>query len=240
MERWRGVGWLLWLGGLVCLLEACGGGVAPVSRQPAESYPFRQLQHGLFVAVEPLLTSSQAQEVFPGGEDFPQQGLLPVRVVVENRGDQPVTVLREQFRLVRPGGGGEPAMSPQEAFALVKSRVGWWAALPVLGTSASAAQNAGRQRDFEARAWRDEAIRPGGSGEGFVFFYLQESDMNLGGSRIGLQARAASGAAWDYEIPIQGRRDLPAPPQRPKSLQAPSRQEGTGGQGIIIRSPAAP
>jgi hypothetical protein len=202
-----------------------------------DAYPFQQLLHGLAVAVEPLLTGSQAQQAFPGGEDFPQQGLLPVRVMVENRGAQPVTVVREQFRLVRPDGGSEPAMSVQEAFALVKSRVGWWAALPVFGTSASAAQNVGRQRDFEARAWRDEAIQPAGSAEGFVFFYLQESDMNLAGSRVVLQVRAASGASWSHEIPIQGRRDLPPPPQRLQAPQAPSRQEGTGGQGIIIRSP---
>lgn len=222
---------------LALLGAGCAGSPSPPPG-PLEAYRFHQLQGSLAVAVEPLFAASQAQATFPGGEVFPQQGLLPVLVLLENRGAEPVVVRREAFRLIRPDGRTEWAMSPQEAFALVKPAVGWWAALPLFGTSAAAARNADRYGDFETRALRDGPVQAGGSRHGFLFFYLPEAEMSLEGSRVVLTARTAGGGVWGYEIPIGGRRDRLVPTRIPEAPAEPTRREETGGQGVIIRSPA--
>jgi hypothetical protein len=218
-----------------------------MSAQPVENYALRQALGGVKVALEPLFSKEQASAGFPGGEAFEEQGLLAVRVFIENGSKQAIRADRADFQLIRANGQREVALSPRDAFAMVKPPVGWWAVLPILGPSASAYQNSDWYKQFESRALKDTPIRPEGSAAGLLYFYFAGTDKNLSGSRVAFVIRADSGEERGFEIALQGRRDIPgqglqAEPSRPASRssqtsQSPTRVEGTGG-GVIIRSPA--
>lgn len=215
--------------------------------QAVDAYPLRQALGGVKVALDPLFSKEKAGASFPGGESFASQGLLPVQVLIENGSRQAIRADRADFRLIRPNGQTEVAYSVQDAFSLVKPPVGWWAALPILGPSASALRNADWSKQFESRALKDTPIAPEGSAVGLVYFPFPESDQDLAGTRVAFVLRAESGEERGFEIPLQGRRGMLGPgPEaavsRPASRptptgQVPTRVEGTGG-GVIIRSPA--
>jgi len=234
------------LGLLALAMLGCSHDPAMPSVQSVEASGFRQAVSGVQVVVDPLFGGERARTEFPGGEAFEEQGLLPVQVLIENGSRQLVRVDRADFRLVRPRGQSEIALSPQDAFATVKPPVGWWAALPILGPSASAYRNSDWLKQFEARALKDIPVAAGGSAVGLVYFYFPESEKNLAGTRLVVVVRGESGDERNFDIPLQGRRgilDAPAPtvssagPNQPaQPSQTPTRVDGAGG-GVIIRSP---
>lgn len=232
--------------GLVALaLVGCSGPVT-MSVKPIDSYPFRQTQDRVKVAVDPLFSKERARNEFPGGEAFEEQNLLPVWVLIENGSQQAVRADRADFRLVRPNGQAEVALAVQDAFSQVKPPVGLWAALPILGPSAQAYRSSDWLKQFESRALKDTPIQPEGSAVGLIFFYFPEGDKNLAGTRVVFMVRTETGEPRNYEVALQGRRDIPgldvqADPSSPASRAARTQQgtrvEGAGG-GVIIRSPA--
>ena len=215
--------------------------------QPVDAYPLRQALGGVKVALDPLFSKEKAGASFPGGEAFALQGLLPIQVLIENGSRQAIRADRADFRLIRPNGQTDIALSNQDAFSLVKPPVGWWAVMPILGPSASALRNADWYKQFESRALKDTPIAPEGSAIGLVYFPFPESDQDLAGTRVAFVLRADSGEERSFEIPLQGRRgmlgpgpeaDASRPVGRPTAAQpVPTRVEGIGG-GVIIRSPA--
>jgi len=235
------------LGLLALAVMGCSHDPAMPTAQSVEASGFRQSVGGVQVVVDPFFGGERARAEFPGGEVFEEQGLLPVQVLIENGSRQPVRADRADFRLVRPRGQSEIALSPQDAFATVKPPVGWWAALPILGPSASAYRNSDWLKQFEVRALKDLPVAPGGAAVGLVYFYFPESEKNLAGTRVSLVIRGESGEERSFDIPLQGRRgilDAPAPTapaaapgQRAQPSSTPTRVDGAGG-GVIIRSPA--
>jgi hypothetical protein len=232
--------------GLALMMVGCSSDMAG-SVQPVEAYPLRQALGGVRVALDPLFSKEKAGASFPGGEAFALQGLLPIQVLIENGSRQSIRADRADFRLIRPTGQTDIAMSTQDAFSLVKPPVGWWAALPILGPSASALRNADWSKQFESRALKDAPIAPEASAIGLVYFPFPESEQDLAGTRVAFVLRAESGEERSFEIPLQGRRgllspgpeaDASRPTSRPVQTQeVPTRVEGVGG-GLIIRSPA--
>jgi hypothetical protein len=236
------------MGLLFFLMLGCSHGPVTVVDQPIEAYPFRQTQNQIKVAVDPLFSRERASAEFPGGEAFEEGGLLAVRVLIENGSRQPVRADHRDFRLLRPNGTYETALTTQDAFATVKPPVGWWAVLPILGPSASAYRNTDWLKQFEARALKNTPIQPGGSAAGLLYFYFPLSDKNLAGNRMVFVLRPESGGEQSFDIALQGRRDIPdqglaaknpASANQPSRTQqqSPTRVDGAGG-GVIIRSPA--
>jgi len=213
-----------------------------------DAYEFRQTQGGIRVAVVPFFTVDRTRAAFRGGEDFPEKGLLPVQVIIENGSSGDIQVDPRDFRLVRGSDRSEIALSSYDAFCMVKLSVGWWGVgAGFVGGSVPAYRNEARQRDIEARELRETAIPPGKSATGFVYFALEENEKSLAGSRVILPLKGPAGRELVYNIPVAGRRDIPGPPKSPEPAgspassvppaQSPSRTEGAGG-GVIIRSPA--
>lgn len=237
---------LIVLGLSVVVVVGCSG-PATVSVQPITSYALRQVQGDVTVALDPLFTKEKAVAEFPGGEAFEAQGLLPIKVMIENGSQQAIRADLADCRLIRANREAGAALSVYDAFAMVKPPVGWWAALPILGPSASAVRNADWQKQFDSRALKDTPIRPQGSAAGLVYFYFPETDKDLSGHRVVLVLRSESGEERRFDIALQGRRDIPgaevqreaargtSQPAQPRGT--PTRIEGAGG-GVIIRSPA--
>ena len=236
----------LWL--IVTAAVGCARTPAAIPTQAMGAYEFRQIQSSVSVAVDPYFTVDRSQAAFRGGEDFPEKGLLPIQVIIENGSSQDIQVDPRVFRLIRESGRSEIALSSYEAFSKVKLSVGWWALGTVyVGGSVPAYRNEGRQGDIEARELKETTIAPGKSATGFVYFALEENEKNLAGSRVTLSLKRPAGRELIYDIPLAGRRDIPVPSKSPEPsgsstppvppTQSPSRTEGAGG-GVIIRSPA--
>lgn len=231
---------------LALMMVGCSSDMAGTV-QSVDAYPLRQTLGGVKAALDPLFSKEKAGASFPGGEAFALQGLLPIQVLIENGSQQAVRADRADFRLIRPNGQTDVALSTQDAFSLVKPPVGWWAAMPILGPSASALRNADWYKQFESRALKDTPIAPTGSAIGLVYFPFPESEQDLTGTRVGFVLRADSGEERSFEIPLQGRRgmlgpgpeaDASRPASRPvQTPQVPTRVDGVGG-GVIIRSPS--
>ncbi len=239
----------LWLCLVSLVAMGCSRTPAVVPFQSIETYEFRQSQGGVRVAVDPFFTVDRIQRTFSGGEEFPEKGLLPVQIIIENGSPGEIQVNPQDFRLVRPNGRAETALPAYDAFAMVKLSVGWWGlGAGFIGGSVPAYRNEGRLRDIEARELRGTPIAPGKVASGFVYFAVPENEVDLGGSRVVFLVKAPANRALLYEVAIAGRRDIPVPPKPSETVgppgrsgptpQDPSRTEGAGGQGVIIRSPS--
>ncbi len=228
-----------WVGVAACVLAGCSGAPPAIPIQPIQSYGFRQTHGDVRVAVDPFFTPDRAGAAFSGGEGFPDKGLLPVQVIIENGSRAAVQVDPQNARLVHPNGRSEISLSAYDAFALVKIPVGWWALGAVVGASVPGYRNRERLRDIEGRALKAGTISPGQSEAGFVYFSLPEEQQSLDGDRVVLVLMDAGGREIPYEIPIHGQRDIPKPA---KPVEAPPPQPNSriqgGSDGIIIRSPA--
>lgn len=248
MNSRRATARCLWL--LVLFAAGCSSAPAVVPTQPIEAQQFHGRRGGVLVGVDPYFTAEQTRAVFRGGERFPESGVLPVQLTIENGSRGEIKVDPTDFRLVRPNSQGEGPVSAQDAFSLVRTQIRYWALLPIVGTPVTAARNEPILKDLESRELRESTIPSAGTTTGFVYFRISENEMNLAGSRVMIVLKTASGQDLTYEIPIEGRRDIPVPSSSPRSVgspapsraapstpSGPTRIEGAGG-GVIIRSPA--
>jgi hypothetical protein len=237
---------------LAALVTACSSAPVAIPPKAVETYEFQQILGGVRVAVDPFFTVERTRGAFRGGEEFPEKGLLPVQVVIENRSAGDVRVDPRGVRLVRANGQAEVPLSPYDAFSMVRLSVGWWGlGAGFVGGSVPAARNEGRMKDIEARALQETTVPPEKSVSGFVYFPLREGEVNLAGSWVVFPLQGSANREMNYEIPIAGRRDIPTPSSLPETAtpvkppvssdptapQAPIRTEGAGG-GVIIRSPS--
>lgn len=245
-----GYSWL-WL--LPLLAVGCSHAPAVVPTQPVEAHQFQGKRGGVSVGVDPYYARERLVQTFRGGDNFPESGVLPVQVTIENSSGGEISVDPRDFRLARPNSPVDIPLSADGAFSLVKIRVRYWALLPIVGTAVTAGRNEPILRDLETRELREGKIAPGGTTTGFVYFQVPEEQKNLAGSLMVVVVKGASGRDLIFEIPIQGRRDLPVstrpaeaagsttPPKPvpldPKVPSSPTRIEGPSG-GVIIRSPA--
>lgn len=229
------------------MLLATGCASSAVQTQPINTYGLRQVQGGVEVALDPYIQEDRAREVFSTADQFAAAGLLPVQVLIQNGSVREVKVDPLNFLLVRSNGQQGISLSAEDAFSLVRKAIGMWALFPILGQSAVGIQNDQRLREFEARALREATVQPEQSASGFVYFQLPAAESNLAGSRVEFMLRDGGGVDLNYDILLAGRRD--APPQTtpapkpadnkgtPISPGGPIKIEGTGGKGVIIRSP---
>ncbi len=220
-------------------LAGCARTPAAIPAAAVEAYPLRAAQAGVHAAADPFFATERARDAFTGGEDFEERGLLAVQVILQNRGPEEVRVNPGEAAFFSARGRAAPSLHPEDAFGLIKLPVGWWAlGAGYVGGSTQAYRNEARRRDLQARALPAQVIPPGGAASGFLYFQIAEDTMDLAGSRLVLPLHPAAGAPVRLELPLAGRRDVPAPSGHPGAAPPPkTRAEGGGGRGIIIRSP---
>jgi hypothetical protein len=231
---------------LAALLGACSSAPTPVPTQSLEQYPLRDLRGDVRIAVDPYATPDRTRDTFAGGDEFVGRGLLPVRVIVENGSSGPVRIDPQDAVLITPR-GQLPSLTVDEALAVVKVPVGWWAlGGGFVGGSAPAYRNEARRRDLDGRALKSLTVAPGATASGFLYFSLPENELSLAGNRILLAVRDAAGRPGAFQFVLEGRREITAPrpvaggpaaAAAPPVPGQPRKVEGAGGRGVIIRSP---
>jgi hypothetical protein len=231
---------------LAAALSACSSAPSVLPTQSLEHYALRDVRGEVQIAVDPYATPDRTRDAFTGGEEFVERGLLPVRVLIENGSSGPVRMDPADAMLITTR-GQVPSLTVDEALAVVKVPVGWWAlGGGFVGGSAPAYRNETRRRDLDGRALKAVTVPPGGSAGGFLYFSLPENELSLAGNRILLAIRDAAGRAGTFQFTLEGRREIAAPVRAARGAAAaaappapgqPRRVEGTGGRGIIIRSP---
>ncbi len=215
----------------------------PMSTRSIEDYPFRQRQAAIRIGVDPLFRPEQVKASFPELTSMAEHGVLPIRVQVENGGAEDVQVAQADIVLTTAKGSRNVALTPEDAAGLLKSGAGVWrfVPIPIVSQSAMAVQNTQQEKELKARALPMVAIKAGGSASGFVYFYFAGTDQVLTGSQLEVKVTSVSGDTT-FTFPLRGRRDIlgpSAPPEKSSApAAAPARQEGSAGQGVIIRSPA--
>jgi hypothetical protein len=238
--------------GLMALLVVGCSAPAKVPTQPVEAQQFQGKRGGVSVGADPYFTTERVVQTFRGGDNFAASGVLPIQITIENDSGGEISIDPRDFRLAHTNSPVDLPISADSAFSLVKIRVQYWALLPIIGTAVTAGRNEPILKDLEARELHEGKISPGGTTTGFVYFQVAEAMKDLAGSVMVVVAKGPSGRDLIFEIPLQGRRDLPAatmpteasaptaPPKAvpldPKNPKGSSRIEGTGG-GVIIRSP---
>jgi hypothetical protein len=208
-----------------------------------DEYPFRQRQAAIRIGVDPLFRREQLQAAFPDIASITEHGILPIRVQVENAGAQEIHLAPADFVLTTARGSRNAGLSPEDAVNLVKADAGLWkfVPIPIVGQSAMAMQRTKEEKELISRALPSTPIPPGGAAAGFVYFYFPSNEYILTGAQLEVRVTSASDEAA-FTFPLRGRRDLLGPGAAPEKSAtpppAPARQEGTAGQGVIIRSPA--
>jgi len=241
----------LWLWLMLLLAVGCTA-PAKVPTQPVEAHQFQGKRGGISVGVDPYFTTDRVVPIFRGGDNFAGSGVLPVQVTIENGSAGEISVDPREFRFSNANGQVDLPISADSAFSLVKIRVQYWALLPIIGTSVTAARNEPILTDLEARELKEGKVSPAGTMVGFVYFQIAETLKDLAGTVMVVVVKSSSGHDVIFEIPLQGRRDLPTPnapiaapaptaqpkpvPLDPKDPKGATVIEGTGG-GVIIRSP---
>ena len=248
MGRWQQMCAGVWGFFLACLVAGCASAPPPMLALPMDAYPFRQVQGDVRLGVDPLFSKEAALTAFPrGGDTFADQGLLPVRVMIENASTEVIGVERGGFGMVYPDGQTDVALNPQDAFSMIKPTVGYWALLPIIGQAGSAAREVGWEKQFLSRVLPEGPVPAGKPTSGFIFFYFPEGEQNLSGTRLTLVLKTPSGEERKFSIPLQGRRDIqtrtvepssaPKPAASGQPSDGPVQTPGAGG-GVIIKSPA--
>ena len=216
------------------LLGCPRGGSDAAQRGPAVPREARRR----LVGVDPYFTAERTRAAFRGGERFPESGVLPVQLTIENGSGGEIKVDPRDFRLVRPNSRGEGPLSAQDAFSLVRTQIRYWALLPIVGDSVTAVRNEPILKDLESRELRESTIPSDATTTGFVYFRIPENEKNLAGSRVMIVLKTASGQDLTYEIPIEGRRDIPVPSSAPQAAgrdphptPPPERGRERGGDG---------
>lgn len=232
--------WLrpLALVGLGALAAACGK-PAPLPATPFETYTFREVRGGVRLAAEPYFVPARTGQLFPGGDDFAEQGLLPIRILVDNRSDAEIRIDPRDARLLDARGQQASALHPDDAFALVKLQVGWWAlGAGYIGGSAQAYRNDSRKKAIDERALREQRVPPGATATGFLYFQIAGTETKLDGLRVRLPLTEPTGRQLPFDLALRGGRDGSGVASPSSPAAAAGTTEKPASRGIIIRSPA--
>jgi hypothetical protein len=146
------------------VLAGCASDRYEVVRPPeraADVYPHAHAHHAVAVAAEAIARERRSRLYF--GAPLAEQGVLPVRVLVTNHGDQPVRVDPKDVLLARRGAALDPLPVELVARAVERAR------------GDVAAETA-----REIRAYLGEvvlkagAVAPGQTGGGVLFFQVAD------------------------------------------------------------------
>jgi hypothetical protein len=180
----------------------------PPPVQPASSFAAVEIhdKENVAVAVEPYDTKEK-ESIFR--VDYLGHGVMPVRLIVTNNGDKPISLRDARILFVTSGGDKIQAAEPEDVERLMTrtdregKKVPMPGPLPKIKLKPKGS-NEDIERDFDTFEYEALVVEPHSTRAGFLFYNVSDLDHPLRGAKMHLRKlRDADGNELFYfEIPF--------------------------------------
>ena len=194
---------LLWLA-----LPAVASDHTPPPVQPATSFAAVEVHddENVAIAAEPYDTREKAA-IFH--VDYLSHGVMPVRLIVTNNGDRPISLRDARILFLTAAGDKIQAAEPEDVERLMTQKERQGSKIPMPGPIPSIktkpkASNKAIEQDFDTFEYQALVVEPHSTRAGFLFYNVSELDHPLRGAKLHLhKLRDADGNELFYfEIPF--------------------------------------
>jgi hypothetical protein len=194
---------LLWLA-----LPAMGSDHTAPPQQPATTYAAVEIHDDekVAIAAEPFDTKEK-ESIFK--VDFLSHGVMPVRLIVTNNGDRPISLRDARILFLTAAGDKIPAAEPEDVERLMTLKERQGAKIPMPGPlpplkRKPKASNQEIEQDFNTFEYQALVVEPHSTRAGFLFYDVSQLDHPLMGAKLHLhKLRDADGKELFYfEIPF--------------------------------------
>ena len=176
--------------------------------QPATTFPAVEVhdKEQVAIAVEPYDTKEK-ESIFR--VDYLGHGIMPVRLIVTNNGDKPISLRDARILFYTAGGDRIQAAEPEDVERLMTrteregKKIPLPAPFPPIKTKAKAS-NKDIEQDFNQFEYQALVVEPHTTRAGFLFYDVSQLDKPLQGAKLHLhQIRSSDGQELFYfEIPF--------------------------------------
>lgn len=176
--------------------------------EPATSFAAVEIhdKEKVAIAAEPYDTREK-ESIFR--VDYLSHGVLPVRLIITNNGDRPISLRDARILFQTPAGDRIQAAEPEDIERLMTmkeregSRIPMPGPIPAIHTRAKAS-NKNIEADFDQFEYQALVVEPHTTRAGFLFYDVSQLDNPLKGSKLHLHdLRDADGRELFYfEIPF--------------------------------------
>jgi hypothetical protein len=176
--------------------------------QPATTYPAVEIhdKEHVAIAVEPFDTKEK-ESIFR--VDYLAHGVMPVRLIVTNLGDKPISLRDARILFYTAGGDKIQAAEPEDVERLMTRAEREGKKIPLPGPlppikRKPKASNKDIEEDFNQFEYQALVVEPHTTRAGFLFYDVSQLDHPLQGAKLHLhELRDASGTELFYfEIPF--------------------------------------
>jgi hypothetical protein len=199
---------LVLLLGCSLVLPALASDHKPPPVQPATSFPAVEVhdKEKVAIAVEPYDTKEK-EDLFR--VDYLGHGVMPVRIIVSNNGDRPISLRDARILFQTPAGDRIQAAEPEDVERLMSHKERQGAKIPLPGPLPGIhmkpkASNKEIEADFNQFEYGALVVEPHTTRAGFLFYDVSQLDNPLKGSKLHMHMlRDADGNELFYfEIPF--------------------------------------
>jgi hypothetical protein len=190
-------------------MPAAASDHAPPPIQPASSFAAVEVHDNekVAIAVEPYDTREK-ESIFR--IDYLGHGVMPVRLIVTNNGDKPISLRDARILFITAGGDKIQAAEPDDVERLMTRTEREGKKLPLPGPIPSIkmkpkASNQDIERDFDTFEYEALVVEPHSTRAGFLFYDVSQLDHPLRGAKMHLRKlRDADGnELYYFEIPFE-------------------------------------
>jgi len=189
-------------------LPAMASDHTPPPVQPASSFAAVEVhdEEKVAIAAEPYDTKEKAA-IFR--IDYLSHGVMPVRLIVTNNGDRPISLRDARILFLTAGGDKIQAAEPEDVERLMTRKEREGGKVPMPGPIPAIklkpkASNKDIEQDFNTFEYQALVVEPHTTRAGFLFYDVSELDHPLKGAKLHLhKLRDAEGNELFYfEIPF--------------------------------------
>jgi hypothetical protein len=194
---------LLWLA-----LPAMASDRTPPAVQPATTFAAVEVHDDekVAIAAEPYDTKEK-ESIFK--VDYLGHGVMPVRLIVTNNGDRPISLKDARILFLTAGGDMIPAAEPDDVERLMTQKERQGGKIPMPGPIPAIklkpkASNKDIEADFDTFEYQALVVEPHATRAGFLFYDVSQLNHPLRGGKLHLhKLRDADGKELFYfEIPF--------------------------------------
>ncbi|HKD08034.1 MAG TPA: hypothetical protein VKB79_19190 [Bryobacteraceae bacterium] len=184
-------------------IQAADNGKVTFQAKPAADYPHRQTSENVTIAADPFITDEQAKDAFGKINPF-RLGVLPILIVVENKGKDALRVDHLKFVYTLPDNTHIEATPAADIRFLDGAAKPKTVPGPLGGTKVSKNKNPLSEWEIEGRAFTAKMIPPGQTASGFVYFQTSEPSAAASVNISGLVNAATGKELFYFDIPMSG------------------------------------